>query len=197
MPTFLAPRRSSPPGHEIVLPSLGRPDASVRRLLRATLRYASFPGLVAFLRFALVGLSGVIVNLGILATTLSLSARHPSAALQATAETTATQVAILWNFALTELWVFPTGETRAPRWLRLGGYWLASMITLGVQLPLTAALVRLFPVDYLVATALALAVLVVGRFVVCRVVLYRPRVAARSRGVPAVGGVTVDMEGSA
>jgi putative flippase GtrA len=134
---------------------------------------AAVPVLARLVRFGLVGASGILVNLVVLAGALRLAEHPSSVAVQATAETLATQVAILWNFALTERWVFRTDGPHARRLLRFAGYWLVSVVSLAVQLPLAAALTRVVPFGYVPATALALLLLVVARYAVCHTVLYR------------------------
>jgi putative flippase GtrA len=148
-------------------------------------RLETFPALAGLVRFGIVGASGVLVNLAVLVATLTFSGARQSAGWHACAETMATQVAILWNFGLTETWVFPAGTSppQAPRWLRFCGYWLTSMLGLAVQLPLTAALVRILPIAYVIGTGLALLLLVVARYLVCRGVVYRP---------PGLGSVSVE-----
>jgi dolichol-phosphate mannosyltransferase len=158
----------------------GESKAGAREALRyfvqlVYLRLTGLQKLAGLFRFALVGATGVLVNLLALAAVLELVPRPVTAGLQAAAETAATQVAVLWNFALTELWVFP-GRAGAPgRLLRFAGYWAISIAALAVQLPFAAWLHQLLPVSYVVATGLALVALVVGRYAVCSVALYGRR----------------------
>ena len=75
-----------------------------------------------------------------------------------------------WNFALTEGWVFPG---RPGRWTaRLLPFWVLNCGALLAQLPLAA---RLRPVlgSYVLATGAALVVLMLARFAVCDLWLYR------------------------
>jgi dolichol-phosphate mannosyltransferase len=158
----------------------GESKAGGREALRylvqlVSLRLAAVGELRGLLRFALVGASGVLVNLLALAAVLELVSRPASDGVQAAAETAATQVAVLWNFALTELWVFGGRPGGPGRLLRFAGYWAISIAALAVQLPLAAWLDRLLPVGYVVATGLALVALVVGRYAVCSVALYGRR----------------------
>jgi cellulose synthase/poly-beta-1,6-N-acetylglucosamine synthase-like glycosyltransferase/putative flippase GtrA len=141
--------------------------------------------LAGLLRFALVGASGVLVNLLVLAAVLALVPRPVTGGGQAAAETAATQVAVLWNFALAELWVFRGRAGRPGRPLRFAGYWAISIAALAVQLPLAAGLDRLLPVGYVPATGLALVALVVARYALCRVALYGRRRAAVHTMAPA------------
>jgi dolichol-phosphate mannosyltransferase len=142
-----------------------------------SLRLAAVRELADLLRFALVGASGVLVNLLALAAVLEVVPRPVTGGVQAAAETAATQAAVLWNFTLTELWVFRGRASGRGRVLRCAGYWAISIAALAVQLPLAAGLDRLLPFGYVVATGLALVALVVGRYAVCSVALYGRRVA--------------------
>lgn len=122
------------------------------------------------LRFALVGGTGFVVNLLVLAVLLENHVGALWAGRQATAAVVATQVAIVWNFALTERWVFPG---RAGHWAgRLFPFWVLNCIALLVQLPLAARLRSLLGGSYLLATAMALAILILARFAVCDWLLY-------------------------
>jgi putative flippase GtrA len=90
---------------------------------------------------------------------------------QAIAAIAATQVAIGWNFALTERWVFPG---RPGHWAgRLFPFWVLNCAALLAQLPLAARLRSLLGGSYLLATAVALAILILARFAVCDRLLYR------------------------
>jgi hypothetical protein len=93
---------------------------------------------------------------------------------------------------LTEVWVFRGRAPAARRSARLAGYWLVSMLTLAVQLPLAAALAAVLPVGYLAATAFALLGLVAARFAVCRLALYRVPAVPALHTVPAVQAVPAE-----
>lgn len=123
------------------------------------------------LRFAMVGGSGVAVNLLTLALLLQAHVSALRDGRQAAAAVVATQVAIGWNFALTERWVFPG---RPGHWARrLVPFWMLNCAALLAQLPLAARLRPLLGGSYLLATAAALAVLILVRFAVCDRLLYR------------------------
>lgn len=139
----------------------------------AGLRLRVGPELAGLLRFAAVGGSGVLVNLGAVALALRVDGRSSSVEVQALAATFATQVAIAWNFLLTELWVFSGARRGTGRWARFAGFWLLNTAALVVQLPLAAALRPLLRGSYLLGTAAALGLLVVVRYLVCRGLLYR------------------------
>jgi putative flippase GtrA len=95
----------------------------------------------------------------------------------------ATQVAVGWNFALTERWVFPG---RPGHWTaRLLPFWVLSCGALLAQLPLAAGLQSTLGGSYVLATGAALAILMLARFAVCDRWLYRrapARLAMAPRG---------------
>jgi dolichol-phosphate mannosyltransferase len=108
-----------PDGHS---KASGREAARYLRQLVA-LRLAAAGRAGRLLRFALVGGSGVMVNLVVLAVLLRVtpSALGAGAGGQIIAAVAATQVAVGWNFALTERWVFPVGpDTGRPGCCRSG-----------------------------------------------------------------------------
>jgi dolichol-phosphate mannosyltransferase len=154
----------------------GQSKASGREAVRylrqlAGLRMAAPRRAGRLLRFAMVGGSGVVVNLLVLALLLWAHAGALWAGRQAVAAIAATQVAIGWNFALTERWVFPG---RPGHWAgRLFPFWVLNCAALLAQLPLAARLRSLLGGSYLLATAVALAVLILARFAVCDRLLYR------------------------
>jgi putative flippase GtrA len=141
-------------------------------------------------RFAVVGGTGVMVNLAVLALLLRVtpSAFGAGAGGQIVSAVAATQVAVGWNFALTERWVFPG---RPGHWAaRLLLFWVLNCGALLAQLPLAARLRPVLGGSYVLATGAALAILMLARFTVCDRWLYRPagrerapaRLAAAPRG---------------
>ncbi|KHL01962.1 hypothetical protein LK10_13915 [Sinomonas humi] len=97
--------------------------------------------------------------------------RSPIAGGDAVSAVLATQLAVAWNFALTERWVFKGHPGHWQR--RLLPFWALSCATLLVQLPLAAVLQPLLEGSYLLATAAAVCILVVTRFAICDLWLYR------------------------
>jgi dolichol-phosphate mannosyltransferase len=151
----------------------GREAARYLRQL-AALRIATAGEVGRLLRFALVGASGVGINLLVLAALLQTPVLGGGSLAPAVAETIATQLAIAWNFGLTERLVFASAGTRYRRWLRFAGFWGLSNGSLAVQLPLADAIAHRAGSSYVVATAVTLALLVAARYAACRIVLYRP-----------------------
>ncbi|HKG54356.1 MAG TPA: glycosyltransferase family 2 protein, partial [Anaerolineales bacterium] len=116
-------------------------------------------GKTHFLKFLLVGLSGLVVNSAALFAFTELAAIHYviSAAL-------ATQVSTLWNFGLTETWVFGKRETERPFLQRLVGFLLVNNLLLVVRGPIMTLLVDRGGVHYLVANLVSLFAMTVLRY---------------------------------
>ena len=150
----------------------GREAARYLRQLVALRLAAGRAGRLA--RFASVGGSGVLVNVAVLALLLRVvsGAIGAGAGGQVAAAVAATQVAVGWNFALTERWVFPG---RPGHWAaRLLPFWVLNCGALLAQLPLAARLESMLGGSYVLATGAALAIVMLARFVVCDRWLYRP-----------------------
>lgn len=142
-----------------------------RQLMRLRL-VSSGAWLMAFSRFAIVGTSGVFVNLTLLQVLLVTGVAGPIAACLAA------QASIVSNFALTERWVFSTSSSSVAWWRRAIPFWLLNSATVLVQLPLVAGLVWGSGISYLVATGIVLSLLVLIRFLTLDRLVYRVRDAA-------------------
>lgn len=128
-------------------------------------------------KFAAVGVSGLAVNL--LALVILLAVPFDSLAVggEVISAVISTQVAIAWNFLLTERWVFRRGKQG--RALRLLPFWALSCAALLAQLPIAGVLQASVGNSYVIATAAAIGILMVGRFLVCDHWLYRRRATHR------------------
>ena len=111
--------------------------------------------------FALVGALGVVVNTGVLA--LLTRDMHT---WYVTASILATQIAILSNFALTEWFVFRGVRTDKSLLFRFASYLLINNASLLISGPLLLLLVSALRMDVLLANALSLVLLSVGRFAI-------------------------------
>ncbi len=116
-------------------------------------------GKTNFLKFLLVGISGLVVNSAALLAFTELAAIHyvVSAAL-------ATQVSTLWNFGLTETWVFGKRETERPFLQRLVSFLLVNNLLLVVRGPIITLLVDRGGVHYLLANLVSLFAMTVLRY---------------------------------
>jgi dolichol-phosphate mannosyltransferase len=113
-------------------------------------------------RFLSVGASGVLVNSVLMALFAEAFAFHylASAVL-------ATQGSTMWNFGLSETWVFRERRSRPDRiWHRLAHFVLMNNMLLALRSPLLALGVTVFGVHYLWANLLSLFVVTLLRFAV-------------------------------
>jgi putative flippase GtrA len=111
-------------------------------------------------RFASVGVSGILVNQLILWLWVAGGDHH-----YLLGAVVATQGSSTWNFCLTERWVFPdTGRQRL--WRRFLLYLAMNNSTLLLRVPLLAMLTSLFGLHYLLSNLITLVVLFLLRFLV-------------------------------
>jgi dolichol-phosphate mannosyltransferase len=160
------------------------------RLLRQLLdlRLATWGRWVRPAQFAVVGASGIGVNLAVLAALLALGIGSTIAGGEMLAAIASTQVALAWNCLVTERWVFP--DRRRRPWSR-PLFWALSNLTLGVQLLLAPALLPYTRGSYLLATGVAILALAAVRFVLCDRLLYAGRPAAPPVTAPAHDGIAL------
>lgn len=116
-------------------------------------------GSLRFVGFALVGLSGLVVNsLALALATEVLNVYYMLSVVFATL------VSTLWNFALTEAWVYGAGDRAKGRAKRFGMFLGMNVLALGLRSPLIYVLTSIFSTHYLVSNLLSLAALTVLRF---------------------------------
>jgi dolichol-phosphate mannosyltransferase len=140
----------------------GRSKASVREVVRYgrqlwRLRLRTFAG--RFGRFATVGATGLVVN------TLALAALAGVAGVYyLLAAVMATQASTLWNYLLTEQWVFRPRMGRRPASQRMAMFFLVNNAALVLRVPLLYVLTSLIGLHYLVSNIATIVVLLVIRF---------------------------------
>ncbi|SED67044.1 dolichol-phosphate mannosyltransferase [Streptomyces sp. 2231.1] len=139
------------------------------RFLRhlAGLRTAS--PLARMVGFGLIGASGFVPNLAGL---WALTALHMH---YVPAEILANQLGVAWNFLLIEHLLFRDRRAHRRWWDRLGRFALLANADLVLRIPLIALLVHRFHLGALPATALALVLTFVLRFVGTEALVYIPR----------------------
>jgi glycosyltransferase involved in cell wall biosynthesis len=127
----------------------------VRQLAR--LRFSEGPRQLS--RFGLVGASGLVVNTVLLALFTEVFGLYflVSAVL-------ATQGSTLWNFVLTEKWVFRRSHGKHSVGWRAAMYFLVNNATLLVRGPLLVALVTVLSMNYLAANFVSLLALALLRY---------------------------------
>lgn len=128
-----------------------------------------------FIRFLVVGLSGLIVNTVVLAAFTEFGALNLllSALL-------ATQVSTLWNFGLTEAWVFRKRTTERPLLYRLAGFLLINNLLLLVRGPMLSLMVTQLGIHYLISNLLSLFALTLVRYAVADRWIWETPVKARA-----------------
>jgi len=112
-----------------------------------------------FIRFLLVGMSGLVVNSLALAAFTELAAIH-----YVISAVIATQVSTLWNFGLTEKWVFGKRETERPFLQRLVSFLLVNNLLLILRGPIITFMVGQMGIHYLISNLFSLFVMTVLRY---------------------------------
>ena len=112
-----------------------------------------------FIGFALVGLSGVVINSLVLylATDLLQVYYLVSAAI-------ATVVSTLWNFGLTETFVYQGRNAASGRMKRVSWFFLINLVALALRAPLIYLLTTILGIHYIISNLISLAVLLIARF---------------------------------
>src|SRR5690349_1074918 len=112
-----------------------------------------------FMKFLLVGLTGLVVNSAALYAFTELAGINYiiSAAI-------ATQVSTLWNFGLTETWVFGKRQTERPFLQRLVSFLLINNLLLILRGPIITWMVGRLGVHYLISNLVSLFVMTLLRY---------------------------------
>ena len=133
----------------------GRSKATIRE----GVRYLSLLVRLRFARFGIVGATGLVVNTVLLAFFTDVVGLFyvVSAVL-------ATQGSTLWNFCLTERWVFSDREHRRGFGTRMGLFFLMNNAALAIRGPLLVLLTSGLGIHYVISNVLSLLVLPVARF---------------------------------
>ncbi len=114
---------------------------------------------VRFTSFALVGVSGLLVNSLVLY--LATSSLHIFYLISAAIATVAST---LWNFILVESWVYRAGSKADGRFRRLGMFFVMNVIALGARSPLIFVMTSVLGVHYVLSNLVSLGFLTVLRF---------------------------------
>lgn len=124
--------------------------------------------ILRFIRFCLIGLSGIFVNLFFTYLFTELIGLHylGSAVI-------ATQASSLWNFILTEIWVF---QGRQPRWNRLYRlimFMLMNNAALSVRGPIIFTLTSALGMHYLLSSLVSILALTLFRYMLADVLIWK------------------------
>jgi putative flippase GtrA len=118
-------------------------------------------GSLQFTLFLLVGISGLLVNTLLLAMATEIFGLHylMSALL-------ATQGSTLWNFALTERWVFADRQRQQGWVVRLVIFFLMNNLALTLRGPMLYLLTSMIGIHYIISNLISLGALTVVRYAV-------------------------------
>jgi dolichol-phosphate mannosyltransferase len=127
--------------------------------VREGLRYLSLLTRLRFARFGIVGASGLVVNTALLAALTDVVGLF-----YVVSAVIATQGSTLWNFCLTELWVFSDRDHKRGLSSRLALFFLMNNAALAVRGPLLVLLASGIGIHYVVANVISLVSLTLLRF---------------------------------
>jgi dolichol-phosphate mannosyltransferase len=149
----------------------GESKASLRegvRYLRHLLRLRLAVTNTRPLKFGLVGASGLVVNMLLLALlTSGAGLFYLASALLAT------EASIIWNFALSERWVFRSRSHKDGRLRRFVSFAAANNVAFALSGPLLWLLVAGIGLHYLLANLGSIGALVVARFLIADRLIWR------------------------
>lgn len=154
-----------------------RHSGKTKASLREGFRYLSQLGHLGagrfigrFGRFGVVGVSGLVVNTLLLALMADvLNVYYVAAAVLAT------QGSTLWNFGLSEAWVFSGRRHRRPLSHRLSMFLVMNNAALVLRIPLLLVLTSGLGVHYLISNLLSLGALTVLRFAIADTWIWKTR----------------------
>jgi putative flippase GtrA len=145
-----------------------------------------------FGRFTVVGATGLVVNTLLLAVFTGVLGIY-----YAVAAILATQGSTLWNFVLTERWVFAGRDHRMSGGRRAAAFFAMNNAALALRIPLLVLLTSTLGINYLVSNVLSLVALAVIRFGVADVWIWakaqRREVASYSYDIHGIVTVTSEV----
>jgi len=119
-------------------------------------------------KFGVVGLSGLVVNsVALLVFTSGLGIYYLLGAILAT------QVSTVWNFVLTDRWVFVDREAERGRWRRFWIFWAMNNAALIVRGPMIYVLTDSLGVFYVASNVISLIVLMAVRYLFSYLLIWR------------------------
>lgn len=124
---------------------------------------------VRFLRFGLVGASGIVVNEGTLA--FAKEGLHLNYIVGVII---ATQLSSIWNFALIEWWAFRGGDRHHAIGHRIWMFFALNNVALLVRGPMIVGLTEGLGVNYLISNLISLLFLIVARFGLSDTLIWKP-----------------------
>lgn len=149
----------------------GKSKASMREGMRYLSHLFALRFSERMLRFALfliVGLSGLVVN-----TLLLAGATETLGLYYLLSAVIATQGSTLWNFVLTETWVFSDRKQREGRGRRLAAFYVMNNIALALRGPLLFILTTNLGVHYVLSNIISLVILMLLRYGLADNIIWR------------------------
>ena len=140
----------------------GQSNADGREMMRLFQQVLELRFGHTFLNFLVVGASGLVVNTALLYMFADWFNLH-----YLVAAVLATQGSTLWNFVLSEIWVFkgrPQAQDTGQRWRRMATYYLMNNGLLVARGPVLALMVSVLGINYLVSNLFTLIVITMIRF---------------------------------
>lgn len=142
--------------------------AEMAKLFRQMVRL-SLSARARLLRFGAVGGSGIVVNTALFALAASILGGH-----YLLAAVVATQGSTLWNFVLSETWVFPD-RVDGSRWVRLVSYAAMNNALLVPRGPLLLLLMSAASLSPLLANVVSILVIFLLRYLISDRLIWRGR----------------------
>jgi len=121
-----------------------------------------------FLKFGLVGLSGLAVNSGVLYLATGLFGVH-----YLLGATIATQASTVWNFLFSDQWVFSDSPSGRSKWQRFWMFWLMNNIALIGRWPILYFFTSVLGINYLISNLISLVIVMLGRYAFSYSVIWR------------------------
>jgi dolichol-phosphate mannosyltransferase len=112
-----------------------------------------------FLGFALVGLSGVLVNSFVLYLTTDLAGIY-----YLYSSVIATAASSLWNFTLYEVWIYRSMRNNNNLSTRLGIFLIMNLAALALRAPLMYLFTSVLGIHYIVSNLISIGLLTIARF---------------------------------
>jgi dolichol-phosphate mannosyltransferase len=121
-----------------------------------------------FIKFALVGASGILVN-----TLVMYLATERLQVYYLISAGIGTVASTLWNFGLTETWVYQSKNMAQGRIQRLALFFVMNMIALSLRTPMIYLFTAILGIFYVISNLISLAILTVVRFAFSDAIIWK------------------------
>lgn len=156
----------------------GESKASLREVIRffRLLLHLRLAGDQPFMRFLAVGASGLVMNSLVLAAFTEWTGLY-----YLLSAVIATQISTLWNFVLTETWVFGKRSTERSFFQRFASYLAINNLLLILRGPLLLLLVTQLGIHYLISNLISLFAITLLRYFVAESWIWSTRRASKTK----------------